>query len=62
MNSDNVKRKAEAAKLFCSIHGYEYILIEPDMLSKEKIRELYMNEEIIFIEKYKIKMEDYLNG
>lgn len=61
MSSDNVKRKSEAAKLFCSAHGYEYILIEPEILSKEKIKELYIKKEIVFTERYRIKMEDYLN-
>lgn len=57
MNSINVKLKQEAAIKFCKDKGYEYQLIEPKILSNEKIKELYLSKKIKFLDRYKEKYE-----
>ena len=53
-----VKRKEEAAILFCKENGYEYLLIDPDPLSDEEITNLIKNKKVVFMEKYISKYKE----
>lgn len=54
-NSKTVILKKEAAEEYCKKHNMQFIMIEPEILTKEKIIELYKKEKIKFIPKYEIK-------
>lgn len=55
-NSRYVKLKKEAAIKFCEERGLKYKLIDPMIISKEKLMKI---EELKFLEKYQIKFENY---
>lgn len=57
------KAKIKAAKKYCIEHGLNFIVLTEDNIQKDfnKIRELYLSNEVQFIERYKEKMELLLN-
>lgn len=58
-----VNLKKIAAEKFCKKSGYNYIMIEPEILSDKDIKELYKSGKIKFIERYDKKFKErYLNG
>lgn len=60
-NSINVLAKKDAAKLFCLSNKLIYKIIDPHLISLEKIKELYLSKSIVFLEKYEKKfVEKYL--
>lgn len=61
--TSRVKIKAAAAKKFCKILGYEYVLVEPEKISSTRMIELFKDSKIKFIERYDKKFrEKYLRG
>lgn len=56
-----VRAKEKAAKKFCKAKGWEYLIVDPPMLSNEEILNLYNNNGIVFTQKYdKMFRERYL--
>jgi hypothetical protein len=53
--SAGVLSKKKGAKNFCKKNNLKYILIEPKMLSLDKVKELYVNKKIKFIQRYEEK-------
>jgi hypothetical protein len=54
-NSVNVLSKMEAAIIFCEKNNLQYILVEPEKLTIEEVKKLYIEKKIIFIERYEKK-------
>lgn len=54
-NSVSVQCKAEAAKEFCKQNNLIFKLTDPHKISEEKMIELYMSGDIVFIERYEKK-------
>jgi hypothetical protein len=61
-NSDNVKRKKEAAIKFCSRLGLKYKLVDVGKLSDDEINKLYKSNLITFIPRYEIKYKKINNA
>jgi len=57
--TDEVKRKARAAVKFCMKNNFIYKLIDIK-LNLRVLEQKYLNKEIVFIDKYKIRFEKYL--
>lgn len=51
-NTALIKAKSMAAEAFCRSKGLEYLLIDPPMLSSEKIKSLHDNKTILFTQRY----------
>lgn len=56
-----VQFKKNAAEEFCKKRGLIYQLIDPEIRSSE-LKEKYDNGEIVFLNKYKIKFEEFLKN
>jgi len=59
-NSKSVLAKKEFATEFCSNNKLEYIIVEPEIISIEKIKKLYFAEKIKFTSKYESKFLEYI--
>jgi hypothetical protein len=58
-NSDNVKRKAEAAIEFCSKYNFKYKLTEsPKLIKFTDIKQLVINKKVIFTDRYQEKFNN----
>jgi len=60
INSKSVICKKEAAEKFCNTNNLEYIIVEPKILSKEEIENLYYSGKIKFLPKYEEKFLKYI--
>ena len=57
-----VQAKADAAKDFCEKNGLTYKLRTTPILSDDEITSLYLNGDLIWIDRYKIKYENRINN
>lgn len=57
-NTPKVIAKKEAAEKFCLSQNMVYELVDPPMLSEEEIKQLYINGQIKFLEKYEEKFKE----
>lgn len=53
--SKEVLLKTEAAEKFCKENNMTFLIVEPEMLTEEEIKELYNTNKIKFLPKYEIK-------
>ena len=60
-NSPTVLLKKDAAIVFCKKNNFIYKLICPPKIKKEIIMEKYNNGDLIFLDKYKDKVNNILN-
>lgn len=60
-NTDTVIRKKKAAELFCLKHNLTYKLVDIEILSSDKIKELYDRKEIKFTDRYEQKFKEKYN-
>ena len=56
--SDSVKRKQEAALIFCKKNGFKYKLRSINNLNNKELIDLYLKGEIIFTERYDKKFKE----
>ncbi len=62
-HSPKVLIKKMAAESFAKNHNMIYELIDPPLLSLNKIKDLYLNKDIKFLDKYEVKFKErYLNA
>lgn len=60
-NSPNVLAKRYAAEAFCELNNLSYQIIDPLILTNEKLLSLYLDDQIKFLDKYDIKFRQ-MNG
>lgn len=61
-NTPNILAKKRAAERWCDKNGYTYKIVEPKIIEKSEIIDLYINGQIKFLEKYEKKFkEKFLN-
>jgi len=58
-NSSNIKKKKEAAIIFCNEYKLKYKLISPRMLSFEEINILVEQTKLEFLDRYKKKFDEW---
>lgn len=56
--SKSVKSKIKAAEKFCKKNGLTFEIVEPKILSEEKIKELYLSGRIKFLDRYEKKFKE----
>jgi len=56
--SESVKAKIKGAKKFCKKRKFEYVLLEPHKLTIEEIKELYLTNNIKFMDRYDKKFKE----
>lgn len=61
INSKSVKIKSDAAIKYCNERGLVYKIVSPYKLSINKLKEMYINGDIKFIEKYEEKVISFFN-
>lgn len=57
-NTPGVKFKTDAAIDYCNKNGLQFELVDPPILSNEEIKNLYIDNEIVFTEKYEKRFKD----
>jgi len=60
MKSKDVILKAEAAKEFCLKNNLEYLLVDPVLIDKEKLKTLIEQGNVKFLPKYEAKYNEYI--
>ena len=60
-NTLEVTAKSNAAIIWCEKHNMKYELFEPQRIDKITLKQMIIDNEVTFVEKYKLKVDNYLS-